>query len=141
MVATGAQVRLFRRGAARPVGVRWAAPIACAGSVQAVAQRKVSNATSLVSSKKGEKARTRTTTHGGTTPQGGTGTQGQNPPQGEAASAHRRGPQHRRSGGGQPGGHNTQHRRGHQPAHKGAAPNRQHLGCSVAYYIACYNAI
>ena len=41
MVATGAQVRLFRRGAAQPVGVRWAAPpIACAGSVQAVAKRQ-----------------------------------------------------------------------------------------------------
>ena len=26
VVATGAQVRLFRLGAARPVGVRWAAP-------------------------------------------------------------------------------------------------------------------
>jgi len=40
MVATGARVRLIRRGAARPVGVRWAAPIACAGSVQAVAKRQ-----------------------------------------------------------------------------------------------------
>ena len=37
MMATGARVRLIRRGAARPVGVRWAAPIACARSVQAVA--------------------------------------------------------------------------------------------------------
>ena len=40
MVATGARVRLIRRGAARPVGVRWAAPIACARSVQAVAKRQ-----------------------------------------------------------------------------------------------------
>jgi len=30
----------IRRGAARPVGVRWAAPIACARSVQAVAKRQ-----------------------------------------------------------------------------------------------------
>jgi len=40
MVATGARVRLIRRGAARPVGVRWAAPVACARSVQAVAKRQ-----------------------------------------------------------------------------------------------------
>jgi len=40
MMATGARVRLIRRGAARPVGVRWAAPIACARSVQALARRQ-----------------------------------------------------------------------------------------------------
>jgi len=40
MMATGARVRLIRRGAARRVGVRWAAPTACAGSVQAVAKRQ-----------------------------------------------------------------------------------------------------
>jgi len=40
MMATGARVRLIRRGAVRPVGVRWAAPIACARSVQAVARRQ-----------------------------------------------------------------------------------------------------
>ena len=40
MVATGARVRPIRRGAARPVGVRWAAPIACARSMQAVAYQK-----------------------------------------------------------------------------------------------------
>jgi len=40
MVATGARVRLIRRGAAPPVGVRWAAPIACARSVRAVAKRQ-----------------------------------------------------------------------------------------------------
>ena len=39
-MATGARVRPIRRGAARPVGVRWAAPIACARSVQAVAKRQ-----------------------------------------------------------------------------------------------------
>jgi len=40
MMATGARVRLIRRGAARPVGTQWAAPIACARSVQAVAKRQ-----------------------------------------------------------------------------------------------------
>jgi len=39
-MATGARVRLIRRGAAQPVGVRWAAPIACARSVQAAAKRQ-----------------------------------------------------------------------------------------------------
>jgi len=119
-VATGAQVRLFRRGAARPVGVRWAAPIACAGSVQAVAKRQRQRClrpTSLdqVSSKarkrapeqhrRGRGAHNTTRGHRHTRPEPTAG--------GGAASAHRRGAQHRRAGGPQaPGGRNTA--RGHQ---------------------------
>jgi len=107
MVATGAQVRLFRRGVARPIGVRWAAAIACAGSVQAVAKRQRCLRHRWIKSRqRRESAHPNNTAGGHTPPQGGTGTQGQNPPQGGGSKRPPQGgtpPQ----GGGGPGGHNT----------------------------------
>ena len=126
MVATGAQVRLFRRCAERPVGVRWAAPIAYAGSVQAVAKRQagvcvIAGIKSQVSSKARKRA----------PEQHRRGAQHHRGAPAHRARTHRRGGgqqaptaggQHRRAGGPQRG---TTPRGA--PAHKGAAPTRQQV--------------
>ena len=135
MVATGAQVRLFRRGAARPVGVRWAAPIACAGSVQAVAKRQrcLRHRWTQVSSKARKRAPEQHHRGAHNTTGGGhrhTDTGPEPTAGGGAASAHRRGAQHRRAGGAR----GAQHRGGHQhtrgPLPPANTPPPRVLSCS-----------
>jgi len=105
MVATGAQVRLFRRGAARPIGVRWAAPIVCAGSVQAVAQMCLRHRWNQVLSKARKRAPEQHR-RGAQHHRGGTRTCGPEP---TAGGGSKRPPQGgtTQQGGGAPGGHNT----------------------------------
>jgi len=122
-VATGAQVRLFRRGAARPVGVRWAAPIACAGSVQAVAKRQRCLRHRWIKSRQRRESAHPNNTAGGHNTTGGHRHTGPEP-------TARGGQQAPTAGGhntaGRGGGRGAQHRGGHQhtrgplpPANKG----------------------
>ena len=128
-VATGAQVRLFRRGAARPVGVRWAAPIACAGSVQAVVKRQRCLRHRWIKSRQRRESAHPNNTAGGHNTKGGHRHTGPEPTAGgdNTKGGHRHTGPEPTAGGGQQaptaGGHTTagqgaprgaQHRRGHQ---------------------------
>jgi len=108
---------------ARPVGVRWAAPIACAGSVQAVAKRQRCLRHRWIKSRqRRESAHPNNTAGGHNTTRGHRHTG----PEPTAGGGSKRSPQGGTTPqvGGPPGGHNTA---GGTSTHKGAAPTCQHL--------------